>query len=350
MAKVTIKMIAEKAEVSRGTVDRVLNNRPYVNDAVKQRVLQIAKELDYKPNLAAKALKSNDRELVIRVILPSFEKSRYSHEVQKGVEFAKQDFANVGITVEIVETEGIHPKEQYELLKQAEEDKVAGVALIPFEDAQIIQKLKELSEKMPVITLNTDVGDVGNICYIGQNPYAGGRVAAQLMSLLTKGQGNILVAIGYDAMTSHKQRRDGFVQYMEKYPGLRICDTFENQENNQKMYELLDERFAKYGEIDGVYVCAGGIKGLCDYLLDRGLEGQISVICAHAFDYEMEMMKKGVIDFAIGEQLFEQGYFSIKFLAAYLLEGKLPKEKHAYTNIDIRNCENMDYSFSFYTK
>ena len=37
--RATIKMIAEKAGVSIGTVDRVLHDRPYVKAEVKERVL-----------------------------------------------------------------------------------------------------------------------------------------------------------------------------------------------------------------------------------------------------------------------------------------------------------------------
>ena len=36
----TIQMVAELAGVSRGTVDRVLNDRPHVNEEVRQRVLE----------------------------------------------------------------------------------------------------------------------------------------------------------------------------------------------------------------------------------------------------------------------------------------------------------------------
>ena len=35
----TIQMVAERAGVSRGTVDRVLNNRSYVRADVRERVL-----------------------------------------------------------------------------------------------------------------------------------------------------------------------------------------------------------------------------------------------------------------------------------------------------------------------
>lgn len=40
----TIKEIAEKAGVSRGTVDRALNNRGRVNPEVAERIFEIARD------------------------------------------------------------------------------------------------------------------------------------------------------------------------------------------------------------------------------------------------------------------------------------------------------------------
>ena len=66
---VTVKQIAELANVSRGTVDRVLNNRSGVSEATRQKVLKIAKELHYEPNFLAKALVSKKESLKIGVII-----------------------------------------------------------------------------------------------------------------------------------------------------------------------------------------------------------------------------------------------------------------------------------------
>ena len=61
MAKqVRIKDIAIRAGVSAGTVDRVLHNRGEVKSKTKELILKIAKELDYKPNVAAQKLSFPD--------------------------------------------------------------------------------------------------------------------------------------------------------------------------------------------------------------------------------------------------------------------------------------------------
>ncbi|WP_234408903.1 LacI family DNA-binding transcriptional regulator [Marinilabilia salmonicolor] len=48
MRPVRIKDIAEKANVSIGTVDRVLHNRGEVAKKTKEKVLTIAKEMNYQ--------------------------------------------------------------------------------------------------------------------------------------------------------------------------------------------------------------------------------------------------------------------------------------------------------------
>ena len=53
---VTLQQIAEKAGVSRGTVDRALNNRGRIRPEVAEKIRKIAQEMGYRPNRAGKAL------------------------------------------------------------------------------------------------------------------------------------------------------------------------------------------------------------------------------------------------------------------------------------------------------
>src|SRR5262249_61444837 len=51
-----IHQIAELAKVSIGTVDRALHGRPGINELTRQRILHVARQVGYTPNLAARAL------------------------------------------------------------------------------------------------------------------------------------------------------------------------------------------------------------------------------------------------------------------------------------------------------
>ena len=68
---VTIKQIADICGVSRGTVDRVLNNRGNVKPEKKEMILSVARELDYTPNPAGKALAARKTKLLLGIVMPS---------------------------------------------------------------------------------------------------------------------------------------------------------------------------------------------------------------------------------------------------------------------------------------
>ncbi len=48
--------IAKAANVSKSTVSRVINDKPGVSNSKREKVLTVIKELNYKPNSAARKL------------------------------------------------------------------------------------------------------------------------------------------------------------------------------------------------------------------------------------------------------------------------------------------------------
>ena len=69
---VTIKEVAKEAGVSIATVSRVLSNSDYpVSDNTRSIILQVATELGYSPNRAARSLRT-DRSSLIGVIFDNF--------------------------------------------------------------------------------------------------------------------------------------------------------------------------------------------------------------------------------------------------------------------------------------
>ena len=60
----TIKEISQKAGVSIATVSKVMNGKSGVTDAVREKVLAVARELNYHPNLNARYLKSGSSRTI----------------------------------------------------------------------------------------------------------------------------------------------------------------------------------------------------------------------------------------------------------------------------------------------
>ena len=56
MANVTIYDVAKKCGVSPGTVSKAINNYSAIPSKTKERILKAMKEMNYIPNVGAKAL------------------------------------------------------------------------------------------------------------------------------------------------------------------------------------------------------------------------------------------------------------------------------------------------------
>ncbi|MEV4398446.1 LacI family DNA-binding transcriptional regulator [Nonomuraea sp. NPDC049607] len=68
MGRPTIADIAERVGVSKGAVSFALNGRPGVSEATRARILQAAKEMNWRPHSAARALGGSRAEAVGLVI------------------------------------------------------------------------------------------------------------------------------------------------------------------------------------------------------------------------------------------------------------------------------------------
>jgi LacI family transcriptional regulator len=85
MPVVTLHEIASAADVSIATVSRALTNSGHpVSSATKQRIIDIAKELGYRPNLVARSLKT-DRTFTIGIITDTIT-SPFSPLIIRGIQ------------------------------------------------------------------------------------------------------------------------------------------------------------------------------------------------------------------------------------------------------------------------
>jgi LacI family transcriptional regulator len=80
---VTIKDVAERAGVSTKTVSRVMNGELHVRQSVREAVLQIVAELDYRPNIHARGL-SSARSYLLAIFFDDPAWSGYAAEMQRG--------------------------------------------------------------------------------------------------------------------------------------------------------------------------------------------------------------------------------------------------------------------------
>jgi len=109
---VTLHELAKAADCSISTVSRVLSNSEHrVNDATRERILALANELGYRPNMTARGLKT-DRTFTIGLVVYNIA-SPFTPVLIRGIqEFLKQrDYFTVIISTDWdseLESEAVH--------------------------------------------------------------------------------------------------------------------------------------------------------------------------------------------------------------------------------------------------
>ncbi|SHJ17765.1 regulatory protein, lacI family [Dethiosulfatibacter aminovorans DSM 17477] len=81
----TINDVAREAGVSRGTVDRVINNKGNVSKKSEEKVLAAIKKLDYVKSPFASALAKRSNRIKIGIIYPDLD-HYFWNEVDRGID------------------------------------------------------------------------------------------------------------------------------------------------------------------------------------------------------------------------------------------------------------------------
>ncbi|MBI9073265.1 MAG: LacI family DNA-binding transcriptional regulator [Melioribacteraceae bacterium] len=108
MKKVNIEDIAQMAGVSKGTVSGVINAKPSIKPATRERILKIMKEYNYRPKGMARYLKKDYDNKTIGIIIKDLNYTFYT-AIATGV----KEYANSkGYAVLMASSENSHENEQ----------------------------------------------------------------------------------------------------------------------------------------------------------------------------------------------------------------------------------------------
>lgn len=324
---VTIKEIAAMANVSRGTVDKVLNHRPGVKKETQEKVLKIAKELNYQPNFLGKALVQSKEPLKLGIILTP-EYNPYIQEILKGIQEGGNEFSVFGIEIITKMLTSLDPFEQLSMMEELVNKGIQGLAVFPLNNAHVINYLNTLAEKkIAVVTFNSKVSGCNDLCFIGQNHYKGGRTAAGLMGRICSPKASVGVIISSMHLSCHQDRLLGFQEKLkETYPDIRIMEIRENQDKAESAYQIAGEYLKKYPDLEGIYLTSGGVYGVGEALKDSQKASDIHLICHDVIDNTTELLADGTVDFAIGQNPTQQGYLLVKTLFDYLIKRQKPEK------------------------
>ncbi len=326
--RVTLKMIAERAQTSIGTVDRVLNRRGGVNEARRQQILSLAETMGYSRNRFASAL-SRKRTVRIAMVYPDRPEEFYD-SIAAGIDAAAAELADYGVAVEKVRYKS--PLTAAEVLGSIADGAYDGLGVNstgPGCDAQIDRLI---AKGTPVITFNTDAPDTARLFYVGDNSRQMGRLGGELMSLCLGSEGAVAVMGRFNYSYQYVERLGGFCEYVQiNCPSMRVRPCTEACDDPDQAKQTLENMLGAAPEpIRGVF-CTGYTTTVGAIRAVRA--AALRHIFLIGFDMGGEIkaaVQDGFCTALLYQSPVQQGYQAAHLLARHLLEGWTPERGRLY--------------------
>jgi len=351
-SKLRIKDIAKLANVSTGTVDRVLHKRGEVSEETRERILQIINEQNYEPNLIARTLASK-KVLNFASFLPFYDKNNYYWEApHRGIQKAVEEITHYGVAVTHFNFDQFDSTSFAREARRMMDTKPDAVLLAPAFYNETLQLADECNKaRIPYIFVDSNLPGPHALSFIGQDSFQSGYVAGKLMDYAIDEDSTILIVkIAYDDgnINLYKERQRGFISYFsdkqrESKFNFIVLDIKEN--NDSVIFDTLQRTLPQVGEVKGIFVTNSKVYKIAKFLQESNLES-IHIIGYDLVPDNVFYLKNNIIDFLIGQRPERQGYNAVMTAFNHLFLSK-PVQSSYYSPIDIITQENVDYYLSY---
>ena len=318
MKKIGIHEIAKLAQVSIGTVDRALHGRKGISKKTRQRILAIAKDIDYKPNLAARALSRSKPIARIGVCIPR-EIQFFYDQVRQGImaEVRSHEHFGIDLISRPVDRQGIGEFQKVEELLALD---VQGLIITPGNPRKLTPVIDAAEKKgIRVICVATDAPASHRSSVVCVNPEINGRIAGELMGHFLPPRSRVAIVTGMLKTEDHLQKVHGFSEVFPRMcKGGEVVEVLEGHDDEDETFVKCSQLLERRTKMVGIYVSTANCLPVCRAVTVRGLAGKIKVITTDLFHQMVPYFEKGTIAASIYQRPYVQGRSAVRLLVEHI--------------------------------
>ncbi len=328
---VTIKDIAQLLGISTATVHRALAKKPGVGVELSERIWQCARDLGYRANYAASAIKSGLRRVALVLPFYSGQTAPYFDYIWSGCRRAAQELRLINIEVQEWPCEC--EEEQLEILesfaRMSEDERPMGVVSFCFTDGRRLeQKLEALAELgLRILVIDSPLERREEIYHLSPEAPSMGELAADFLSLCCPDEGSVLVSVGRSDSGIHRQKLEYFCRRLAlKKPGLRVLPVggYDPESRfSRTFYETCMEALDREPAICACYAMTSyDNRGIAEAVWDSGRRKTCYLVGVDLSTDTRDLLHAGKLDAVINQGAFAKGYHGLRNLGDALIRNK----------------------------
>jgi LacI family transcriptional regulator len=321
--KVTLLDLAGALGISTGTVHRALHNHDDVSPVTKARVVQMAKSMGYRPNLAARLLSSRQQ---LRISVNTLEgTTSFWDEVRAGIQKEAQSLSMGSMQLEFRTYPRLGEGED-EAFGEAVRSGVSGIITFPSRPQQMRTLIRRaMRAQIPVVCVATDAPGTGRLAVVSIDTMVSGSLAGDLLGRLLQGNGKVAVTLSDSAITEHSEKCRAFRETLQRfYPGMSLIETIEEHDINAEAYEKCHRLFSAHPDLAGIYVSTEASIPVIEAARDTGILPRLAIITTDLFPALVEHIRAGNVLATIYQRPYTQGRMAFRVLHEFLVEGSGP--------------------------
>jgi LacI family transcriptional regulator len=317
----TLRDIAKALGTSIGSVHRALHDNPGVSPLTKDRVLQMARTLGYRPNIAARYLSSKKN---LRISVNTLQgTTSFWDEVRTGIREAAGSILLENVEIEFRTYPRLGEGEE-EAFEAAIRNQVDGIITFPSRPQVLRAWIRRASRaRIPVVCVATDAPGSGRLGIVAIDTLASGSIAADLMGrFLGPREGSIAITVFDMAITEHAEKYAAFESTLKTfYPNLHLLKPIEDHDVEAEGYNKCRRLFEKCPNLAGVYVTTEASIPVLKAARDAKLLERLTIITTDLFPDLVPQIRSGAVAATIYQRPRAQGQIAFRMLHEFLVEG-----------------------------
>ena len=338
----TLHHIAKALGTSIGTVHRALHDNPGVSPKTKAKVLETAKALGYRPNLAARYLSS---KRTLRVSINTLQgTTSFWDEVRAGITDEAASHALENVELEFRTYPLIGDGEQ-QAFQDAMRDQVNGIIVFPSSPQSLKPLIRRAQRgRIPVVCVATDAPSSERQGIVAIDTLVSGSLAADLMGRFLHGrEGSIAITVFDRAITEHAEKYAAFDTTLRSlYPRFRVLKPIEDHGTHDDAFRKFGKLLEECKDLLGVYVTTEASIPVLEAARAAGVLDRLTIITTDLFPELVPEIRSGAVAATIYQRPRAQGQMAFRMLHKFMVEGaETPNELALAPHVVMRG--NLDF-------
>ncbi|MEY4758062.1 MAG: hypothetical protein RJA34_2960 [Pseudomonadota bacterium] len=279
MSRTTIRDVAQQAQVSVATVNRVIAGHPHIKPLTLQRVLQAAQQVGFYGLGAMQhraALAEAQLKLGVFIQTPHL---AFSQALADGFEQACLELKHVKVYLHLEQVADLSPEAISERITAMGRHQDA-MCVQAADHPMVAQAIDDLQKQgKPVVAIVSPLSASSHVSYVGLDSWKVGRTAAWAFEHLCHRPGKLAMFVGTHRFRCHDLFESGFRSFVREFmPERTLLEPLATYESDANARELTEKLLREHPDLAGLYVSGGGVAGAIAALRDLDLQRQVLLV------------------------------------------------------------------------